>query len=444
MKLAWYSNSPTAPTGYGEQTRQVVRRLLRDGHEVTVLSNFGHGSGTGIQDTPLGDGQSVPVWAQGTTQYSTDILDAAIAALDPDFVVTLYDVWPLKGVTFAGKPSVSWVPVDHYPVVPEVREWLHNDGKLRPAIAMSRFGQAAMAEFDIPSAYIPHGVESEDFQPRGADKRREQRAEMEVPDDAFLIGMVAANIGVVPPRKSWAENFAAVAQLMQQRDDVYLYLHTDPHRPNGANLEYWLGFTGVDMQRVRYVDTLSYRVGMTTAKQMSYLYNAMDVLLAASAGEGFGIPVVEAMRCGVPAIVSDFSAQPELVGETGWKVAIEPLPDYAQGSWLAKPFIGSIVEALTAAYEMDDDARERMAEAVIEQSAQYDADRVYTDQWQPLLEQLKVASNKAKASRAGLNLPPGAGGLVAPNGQPLSSVRGSDTIRPKGQKRRSNKRANKH
>ena len=47
------------------------------------------------------------------------------------------------------------------------------------------------------------------------------------------------------------------------------------------------------------------------------MYSAFDVLLNPAHGEGFGLTVLEAQSCGVPVIVSDFSAMPE-VGAVGW------------------------------------------------------------------------------------------------------------------------------
>jgi hypothetical protein len=39
--VSWFSNSPTAATGYGMQSNQVLNRMIRDGLDVAVLSNYG-------------------------------------------------------------------------------------------------------------------------------------------------------------------------------------------------------------------------------------------------------------------------------------------------------------------------------------------------------------------------------------------------------------------
>jgi glycosyltransferase involved in cell wall biosynthesis len=47
------------------------------------------------------------------------------------------------------------------------------------------------------------------------------------------------------------------------------------------------------------------------------LYNAAAVYVSAAQQEGFGLPVLEAMACGCPVVVSDISAHRELVGDAG-------------------------------------------------------------------------------------------------------------------------------
>jgi len=47
---------------------------------------------------------------------------------------------------------------------------------------------------------------------------------------------------------------------------------------------------------------------------MPALYNAADVFVFPSLMEGFGLPLVEAMKCGVPVVASDVSAMPEIAG----------------------------------------------------------------------------------------------------------------------------------
>tara|TARA_R110000772_G_scaffold95780_4_gene194116 strand:- start:60 stop:680 length:621 start_codon:yes stop_codon:yes gene_type:complete len=46
---------------------------------------------------------------------------------------------------------------------------------------------------------------------------------------------------------------------------------------------------------------------------MANLYNCMDVFVLPTAGEGFGIPTLEAMSCGVPICVTNYTTSYELI-----------------------------------------------------------------------------------------------------------------------------------
>lgn len=61
-----------------------------------------------------------------------------------------------------------------------------------------------------------------------------------------------------------------------------------------------------------------YRVfGYMTNEQIKEIFSAADCLLYPSLYEGFGLPVLEAMRCGCPVVASDSSSLPEAAGDAG-------------------------------------------------------------------------------------------------------------------------------
>jgi glycosyltransferase involved in cell wall biosynthesis len=57
-------------------------------------------------------------------------------------------------------------------------------------------------------------------------------------------------------------------------------------------------------------------------EMLLYLYNIADVFITLSHYEGFGLPPLEAMKCGTPVIASNRSSLPEVVGSGG--ILIEP------------------------------------------------------------------------------------------------------------------------
>jgi glycosyltransferase involved in cell wall biosynthesis len=108
------------------------------------------------------------------------------------------------------------------------------------------------------------------------------------------------------------------------------------------------------------------------------------VLLSATAGEGFGLPVLEAQACGTPVIVSDFTSQPELVGD-GWVCEVQPQWNPTQLQWFATPLVHSIVRGLEQAYERP---RNQVSEEAVEFAKDYQADKVFQEGWVPLLGML--------------------------------------------------------
>lgn len=384
LRILWYSNAPFAPTGYGTQTAQVVQRLIKEKHEVAIHAMYGIEGMASIWN-------GIKLYPRGMSPYSDDVLvahwmDWANGNREiPAMLMTLFDVWVLKSPSLEQVPNIaSWVPIDHAPCPPEVVSWCKRPN-VKP-IAMSKFGLEMLQNAGVDALYAPHAFEDV-FVP--TPKLNNGRGEftgrqlMEVDEDRFVVMMNAANKGQNPSRKSFGENILAFAIFAQDRPDALLYLHTERDGAmGGINLIHLLEACGVKPEQYKIVDPYAYRTGFPQ-QALAALYTASDVLLACSMGEGFGIPVIEAQACGTRVIVSDYTAQPELVG-AGWAVAIQPFWDSHQKSWFCTPQVPSIVDALIASYEAP---RGVCAEAVAF-ADQYRADKVYDAYWKPIMKEL--------------------------------------------------------
>jgi hypothetical protein len=188
-------------------------------------------------------------------------------------------------------------------------------------------------------------------------------------------------------RKGFPEAFMAFAEFAKTHDDALLYMHAEQWGPyaQGINLIDLAMTCGIPENQLKFCDQYAYRCGFISQEHLAITYSAADVLLAPSRGEGFCIPLIEAQACGTPVIVTDFSAQPELVG-AGWKVSGQPEWEAAQTSWMVKADIRQIVDALEAAYAERDDATNR--QCAIAKGREYDSDLVFETRWKKILTEL--------------------------------------------------------
>lgn len=63
--------------------------------------------------------------------------------------------------------------------------------------------------------------------------------------------------------------------------------------------------------------------GYIETKDMPALYAGAELLVYPSLAEGFGLPPVEAMACGCPALVADRTSLPEVVTDPGYRFAVD-------------------------------------------------------------------------------------------------------------------------
>lgn len=406
MKVLWISNAPWAPSGYGSQTRQVGRRIARE-HDIEFVAN----------DRTRGDQEWEGLLVRGSSgndKYSRDSIREDLARSGADWLIFLYDAWVFtEGNTdpFAGLPHVAgWVPIDHYPVPQSLYGWL---GQGHLPIAMSRYGFDRLTDLSrafaengkpaFPVRYAPHAVDDV-FVPTASGFRQQ----LDVPADAFLVGIVAANNGtIVYDRKGFGDMAHALALFMESHPDAYLYVHTIQRSFDGIDLERLFGFKGIPTDRLRWADQYALKKQTITDEQMAAIYSAFDVLLSTSRGEGFGLPVIEAQACGTPVIASNWTASAELVGDVwteergissircpnGWLVAVDPDYDPRHGADFGKPRIPQIISALKEAHAVWQvpETWGQMRDAAITKAAGYRADRVFEEHWRPILAEMAQA-----------------------------------------------------
>jgi glycosyltransferase involved in cell wall biosynthesis len=370
MRILWVSNAPWKGSGYGNQTRLIMEHLPEYGHDLAIACNFGLQGG--VIEGPKG----VRFYPSGYDANSNDIVQAHADDFKADVIISLYDAWPLKFANLK-TPWVAWTPVDHEPVPPPVLE------ALKPAsavVAYSRFGEKEFEKAGVKASYIPHGIDTKVFTP--GDKR-EARRKLGLPEEAFVVGMVAAN-NFYPSRKCIPQALQAFAVFAETHPNAVLYLHTEERGlRHGVNVPEIARSLNLG-DKLKLCDQYQYAVGFPEG-YMVEAYRAFDVLLSPSMGEGFGIPMMEAQACGTPVIATAFSAMPELVAggllideyERWW----EP-----QGAWMALPRVAGIVRVLENVHRYTVSGETFLYEAARTLAEAYDFERVVAPMWHEFLQ----------------------------------------------------------
>lgn len=394
MKLLIHANAPTIPTGYGVQCRYLADRLADAGHEVAISCTYGHQGPIGTWVSPRG--HAIRLYPAGYEVNGNDVLHNHAehffeGDLKGGWIITLLDVWCLVNPVLSEFNIIAWTPVDHEPTPPGVLSFFKRTGA--QPVAMSRFGEYQLRSSGLLPGFIPLAVDLEAYKPTptiettGGDLSG--REVYGLPDDAFVVGMVAMNKGWSPPRKGFNEAFWSFAEFRRRHPEAVLFMHTEQFgAAEGVNLEELAANCGIPEEAIVFSNQYAYRLGLPP-EAMAAAYTAMDVLFAPSLGEGFGVPMIEAQACGTPVIASRFSAQIELVGP-GWLVEGQPWFDQAQHSNYQVASITSCVEALEDAYAAK--AEGSLGDIGIEciaNASQYDVNRIFDTMWLPFIESLE-------------------------------------------------------
>lgn len=388
MKIMWLSVAPWANTGYGSQTAIFTPRIKQAGHDIAISSLVGS------QWINL-DWEGIKVYPADVTKVNKRMLKHHIrreyGSADDVQVITLFDIWPFVDreiggmeADFDGLNIASWVPVDSTPLPVKTAAALDR-WNIRP-IAMSKHGEEQLRTAGYDPLYVPHGIETGIYQAH--EDRMLCRREVGIPEDKFVVGMVAHNEGITPPRKAFPQVLQAFAELRHQHEDAFLYLHTEVLGFfQGLNLlQMAEKVFGIPADSIGFVSQMNYLAGEISRERMSRIYASMDVLVNPSMGEGFGIPIVEAQACGTPVITSHFTSMPELTG-AGWTVGGLPVYQPPTGAFWWQPAVDEVYAAMEKAYEARDD--QALRDKAREFALQYDADRVFSEYWLPALDALE-------------------------------------------------------
>lgn len=367
-RILWLGDAGCT-TGFGRVTHAIGDRLVTDyGHDIHCLAVNYDGD---YWPTPMKLYLANKI--QQMDVYGQSRFVEMLAEVDPEVVIMLNDPYVVMKFLLRNRrdeqmilaryrPIIAYTPIDgiNWPVtwtgLPEmVGSMPRIEGGTGPwlrSVVMSKFGQSVLPD----STLVYHGVDTDTFYPvnykrpmtssegtKVTSKADAKRVIGLNPDD-FLILRVDRNSW----RKNYADTWRAVLPVMKRHKNVYAWFHC---KAEGDNLELpqLLNRDPETKDRFRFPGQYSTKRGWSN-EDLAILYNAADLFVSTSWGEGFGLTLAEAAASGVPIVAQNCSSITEVVGPGG--ILIEPerhiTVESGQDQWL--PNVEAFTEAIERLY----------------------------------------------------------------------------------------------
>lgn len=147
----------------------------------------------------------------------------------------------------------------------------------------------------------PSAVSGEFHPVRDADCLTRIRMKYQLPAHFILF------VGTIEPGKNLLKLVQAFRELKRKRSELPQHLILAGARGWDAH--------AFETEIARQSADDIHLLGFVAEEDLPALYSAAELFVFPSLYEGFGLPLLEAMACGTPAIASDVSAMPEVAGD---------------------------------------------------------------------------------------------------------------------------------
>jgi GT2 family glycosyltransferase len=344
------------PTGYAMSSREIVRALDRQG--VRVAYRYVYGPGTPF---PVAEPDS-------NGDYLLDVVRRRPVAQRPPLSVVYGQGDVFDRNIGRRKVGFTMLEVDGFP-----REWVRQAGRMDEVWVPSEFNRRGFLESGLkrPVEVVPLGIDPDHFHPgvRG------------FPNPAgefvFLSNFEWGE------RKDPATLLQAFSREFSAGERVRLVCKITNRDPSVRVID--------EIRRLNLLETGG-RISYIFNREFPYselgaLYRSADCYVSAGRGEGWDMPLMEAMACGLPSIVTDWGAHLEfahpgnayLLRVRKLVPAVAKCPYYEGFSW-ADPDPEHLRHLLRNAYENRDEAKRIGAVAAREMASRWSwhltADRI--------------------------------------------------------------------
>ncbi len=312
IKILAYCDALCA-TGFASVSRNIFNELIKTGrYDIDVLAINYHG------DPHNEKYRAWPVFnprdpygrekaAMMMQQMEYDILFLFQDSFILDFMSKVIPVLKNQGKKFK---SIVYYPIDGTPK----EEWIKNVTHADHVVTYSQFGLEKSKEAysgcgDI--LVIPHGTNLNDFKKLDEETvKRFKEAYFKHNKDKFII----TNLNRNQQRKDIPRTIAAFKEFRKEVPNSMLYLHMAA-RDQGWDLNEVVKAYGFNTHDdVLFPDRFGPNQGYPI-EIVNLIYNASDLVVSTTLGEGFGLSWAEAMATKTPVLMPNNTVMPEFITE---------------------------------------------------------------------------------------------------------------------------------
>lgn len=335
-EIGWHSIF-NFPTGYAISSRELACSLDRKG--VHVAYKYVYGRGTSFpKDEP----------EEGETYLANVIRTRELDKRRPQVVYAQGDVFKSNFGKY--KIGFTMLETDRIPA-----EWVRQANLMDEVWCPSEFNRQTFQDSGVikPIHVVPLGVDPNYFNPQIRSSR--------ISEHYTFLSIFEWGERKAPELllRAFNEEFRATEPVVL----ICKVLNVDP----GVDVHEQIRKLELDPSGGRIHVSLNHVI---PTYQLGMLYRAVDCFVVTPRGEGWGMPIIEAMACGTPVIATDWSAHCDFMNsENAYPLAVERLipavakcPYYTGFRW-AQPSYPDLRRLLRHVYSNPGEAKARGAHA---------------------------------------------------------------------------------
>jgi len=310
--------------GYANHARNFAKAMDNIGIDVNLIPIHG------IDEITMKDPQLVKL-LKGGNAFDPDAISIKLSVAEP---------WEMS--QFSGKKKIGYTVLE-CSRIPE--RWVKTLNMMDQAWTTTKWGKETFLASGVKEEIIrivPEGVDTNFFTPDGP-----KLDVLKTPTFKFL------HVGKWEPRKSQDILCRAFAEEFSKDEDVELYLLS--HNPFIPNFNIFVELWKLNLPEHAPIKPIT----PVTNEELACLYRSVHCFVAPSKGEGWNLPLCEAMSSGLPCIATYCTAHTEYLTEKNAillkdltiEEAIDPRwQRYLRGYWY-RPSIKELREKMRWVYE---------------------------------------------------------------------------------------------